>query len=764
MEKNNNRSYVEAWDSSKSSGSSQVSHLEAALRYLAKGWSIIPIRPNDKKPYLSSWLEYQKRHPSVDEVKEWWTLHPIAGIGLVCGKISGVIVVDIDVKDGQPKHTLKLTPSLSAKSGGGGSHVFYKWREGLVGARVGIQQGVDIRSDASYIILAPSLHPSGNRYEWITDENEPLAPAPVWLEAASSNEDHERNDWQEFLSSQKGPGIRNMSATKVAGKILYDMSPDVWDTLGWSAFKGWNKEFNNPPLPDKELISVWESIKKTHVKNSKAPESESVDFPVSPDGTASSNEDGAPQRSPESADSEEEKQILKNFLKDKTSGTFYLATYITRKFSIVTVGEAEREMYVYRDGMYKRAENEVIYPEIQRILGRHVTKNAKNETFHKIADMTSYPRDIFSSAHPRYIPLKNGVYDFETLKLLPHDPSYRFTYQFPIIYRPDEKCPKTEAFLDQVLTKDQRTIVEEWMGYYFWRIYQFKKAIIFVGEGDTGKTTLLETIIHMVGKENTSGVSLQKMTSDKFSAAQLYEKHANIVDELSAKDISDTGQFKMATGGGNIMGEYKFGNQFAFKNFSKLTFACNRIPDVKDFDDEAYFNRWMVIRFQNPIVKKIPNFIATLTTEEERSGLFNLAMEGLRRLLANGGFSSGASAMDTKREMMRSGSSIAMFAADRIGQDAGYEISKEAMYDAYVNYCNENGLAVETIKMFGSKLSFYAPYAADGLITDIASPGRTKRVRGWRNVKIVKTEAESLIDSASDRDMESLAVSSATSS
>jgi len=279
---------------------------------------------------------------------------------------------------------------------------------------------------------------------------------------------------------------------------------------------------------------------------------------------------------------------------------------------------------------------------------------------------------------------------------------------------------------------EQIPTIQEWLGYYFYRSYIFKKAIIFVGEGDTGKTTFLEVITHLLGRENLSSISLQKMTSDKFAAAHLYEKHGNLVDELSAKDISDTGNFKIATGGGSITGEYKFGNQFSFLNFSKFTFACNKIPDVKDFDDEAYFNRWMVMRFEKTIEKKIPNFISTLTTEEERAGLFNYALIGLERLLEQGGFTYGKSAVDTKTEMMRSGSSIAMFSTERVEQEVGAEVSKEDMYDAYTTFCSQRGLAAETIKMLGTKFPFYATYATDGLITGMSG----KRVKGWRNVKV----------------------------
>ncbi len=440
-----------------------------------------------------------------------------------------------------------------------------------------------------------------------------------------------------------------------------------------------------------------------------------------------------------------EEQLRTLFSKEKIKGTYELARYIVSKYSIITVGEKEHEMFVYRDGMYMPAENEVIFPEVQRILGDQVTKSAKTETFHKIADMTAYPRSIFESAQPDFIPLANGVFQLSTRILHPHDPKYHFTYKLPITYHPKASCPKTLAFFDQILTPDQKETIQEWIGYYFYRNYMFKKAIIFVGEGDTGKTTLLEVIINLIGKQNISSVSLHKMTADKFAAAHLYEKHGNLVDELSAKDITDTGNFKVATGGGSISGEYKFGNQFSFNNFAKFTFACNKIPDVEDFDDEAYFGRWMVMRFEKRIEKKIPNFIAQLATDEERSGLFLWAIAGLERLLANREFSYKKTAIETKQEMMRSGSSIAIFAATQLTQETGAEITKEDLYERYTEFCLDEGLAAETIKMLGTKLPFYATYISEGLISNFTAGKQSGRARGWRNVKVadsIKTSEE----------------------
>lgn len=440
---------------------------------------------------------------------------------------------------------------------------------------------------------------------------------------------------------------------------------------------------------------------------------------------------------PEFAADMDENELRQGFIKNKTSGTYTLAQHIVKKFDIITIGEKEYEMYVYRDGIYFQATNEIIYPTIQSILGPLVTTSARHETFNKIASFTMRPRSVFAGAPLNFINLANGVYDRDTKTLLPHDPKYKFTHKFPIVYDPTATCLLTNLFLDTILDPEQRLTVEEWMGYYFMRNYQFKKAIIFVGQGDTGKTTLLEVIDFMLGKENISSVTLQKMAGDKFAAVNLFEKHANLVDELSAKDISDTASFKIATGGGSISGERKFGNAFAFLNHSKLTFACNRIPDVKDFDDDAYFLRWMVIRFEKTIARKIPNFIATLSTETERSGLFNLAMRGLDRLLEQGRFTYNKTPIDTKLEMMRSSSSIAQFAAEKCVREDGAEMSKEDMYDAYTDFCSKRDVAAETMKMLGTRLPTYVTYLSEG---KMMSRTGTARERCWRNVTIRQEE------------------------
>ena len=155
---------------------------------------------------------------------------------------------------------------------------------------------------------------------------------------------------------------------------------------------------------------------------------------------------------------DEEKEIYEEFKTQKTKATHTLANYLVKKYHTVTTGEAVRELYAYENGFYSRAENEIIFPEVKRILGDQFTKNAKSETFEKIISTNYYSRFVFTSAPTNLIPLKNGVYDMTTKSLLPHSPEYRFRYQFPVIYDRDATCPKTQAFMGQILTPEQITV------------------------------------------------------------------------------------------------------------------------------------------------------------------------------------------------------------------------------------------------------------------------------------------------------------------
>jgi hypothetical protein len=144
--------------------------LEQALYYREKlGWSVIPIGDN-KKP-LIKWEIFQKEKATKEQIIEWFTKWPNANLAIVTGKISNLIVVDIDPRHGGTRDDFKDVQTLIVETGGGGWHYYFQYEEGITN-HAGIKPGIDIRGDGGYVIVPPSVHPSGNKYEWEVAPND----------------------------------------------------------------------------------------------------------------------------------------------------------------------------------------------------------------------------------------------------------------------------------------------------------------------------------------------------------------------------------------------------------------------------------------------------------------------------------------------------------------------------------------------------------------------------------------------------------------
>lgn len=150
------------------------SKLDAAHEYLERGWSIIPIRPEGKRPPIA-WKQYQERQPTAEEIEEWWTQWPDYDIALVTGALSGVVVVDCDNKDAEhAAFDAGMRSWIKAKTKRG-IHLYFRHpRDGIRrGPRAGVNSrgadwpkidGLDFRGDGSYALLPPS-----NNYRWAYD-------------------------------------------------------------------------------------------------------------------------------------------------------------------------------------------------------------------------------------------------------------------------------------------------------------------------------------------------------------------------------------------------------------------------------------------------------------------------------------------------------------------------------------------------------------------------------------------------------------------
>jgi len=140
--------------------------LDYAYYYLKKGFSVIPLRPNGKKPVIE-WAEFQSRFPTEEELFEWFGNGSQNNIGIVTGAISGLDVVDLDSADAvrfAQEHSFPLTPLVKT---GEGIHLYYRHKEGVRNFQKRDDlPGIDLRGDGGYIVAPPSVHESGKRYHW----------------------------------------------------------------------------------------------------------------------------------------------------------------------------------------------------------------------------------------------------------------------------------------------------------------------------------------------------------------------------------------------------------------------------------------------------------------------------------------------------------------------------------------------------------------------------------------------------------------------
>lgn len=227
--------------------------LEAALSYHEKNWSVFPINSRTKRPFVE-WKSYQKDPANEEQIKQWWKTYPYAGIGLVTGKISNLIVLDVDGEEGKKYIKDKgfaPTPCVKTKRG---EHYYFK-HPGFSTQNFAKKKGLDLRGDGGFVILPPSKHPSGIRYEWIITPEEELADPPGWLlELITRKETGKKLPETELSGLLNGvaKGKRHDTATRIAGHFIGKGLPrnEVVILLNL-----WNKK-NKPPLPENELTRM----------------------------------------------------------------------------------------------------------------------------------------------------------------------------------------------------------------------------------------------------------------------------------------------------------------------------------------------------------------------------------------------------------------------------------------------------------------------------------------------------------------------------
>ncbi len=224
---------------------------EQAMHYADVGWPIFPLAPRGKSPLTSHGFKDAVADSEI--VRSWWKRWPNANIGLWTRDFT---VLDVDPRHGGDESLLDLTHSqhqsvmntVSVVTGGGGAHYYFRGSTKLKTAG----PGLDVKSVKGYVILPPSIHPSGKTYEWeYAPGDTPMLELPDWLTVTK--------DPATLKIYENGPiddGDRNETLMRIAGRLRgiggyigdVDMIEAMLDAI--------NRAYCNPPLSPHEVHGI----------------------------------------------------------------------------------------------------------------------------------------------------------------------------------------------------------------------------------------------------------------------------------------------------------------------------------------------------------------------------------------------------------------------------------------------------------------------------------------------------------------------------
>jgi len=174
---------------------------KAIKYYISQGFSIIPLKgqfyskdERKSKSPLVAWSKYQKQRASEKDALKWLEKWPMMDIGIVTGKVSGIVVVDLDSEEAIKVAEKDGLLETAVVETGKGAHAYFKYPEGKNVSNTVRLNGkeIDIRGDGGYVVAPPSVHWSGKEYRWMKGHelwNVSLATLPESIvETISSNE------------------------------------------------------------------------------------------------------------------------------------------------------------------------------------------------------------------------------------------------------------------------------------------------------------------------------------------------------------------------------------------------------------------------------------------------------------------------------------------------------------------------------------------------------------------------------------------------
>lgn len=375
--------------------------------------------------------------------------------------------------------------------------------------------------------------------------------------------------------------------------------------------------------------------------------------------------------------------------------TFLFDTFAAYLKNSAHVIKVNGQLHIYQDGVYVNG-----YRPIEQAMIQQIPKLRKTQR-REVLDYMELIVEEKPAADARYIAFNNGVLDITTGVLEPFRTEMAVTNKIPWDYVPDAYNALADRTLDRLSCNDGtiRLLLEECIGYCFYRRNELGKAFILTGDRNNGKSTFLDCIKAVLGEQNISALDLKEL-GDRFSTSMMFGKLANIGDDIGDDFLqgSQVAMFKKIVTGNRIKAERKGQDPFEFNPYIKLLFSANDIPRMKD-KTGAVLRRLVIIPFNARFSKYLPDgspdpeynpYIKyELTEQSSVEYLIRVGVEGLKRIIENNEFTKSEKVQEQLDEYENENNPIKAF-IEESGVETIENQPTNEVYRRYQVFCADN--------------------------------------------------------------------------
>ena len=697
----------------------------SAVEYSRRGFSVIPLRPRDKRP-VGTWKNAQERRLTPDEVDALWARTPKNNIGIVTGAISGFVVLDWD-GDGTAHRQLteRGLPETPTVTTGKGRHYYFKHPGFSVPNGVRVIDGCDLRGDGGYVVAPPSIHPNQTVYRWESDNIpslEDFADMPDWLltlvrERSESPDNAPKSaptghDLPEgrgtlsratvtFLAEGSMPGERNQRLFNAA----CDMNGcgfAVSDAL--SLLVPVSRQCGTPD----------DEARKTILSAFRLPRDPARPDAFRPEATAVSP--------------------LNVLRYNRTEAGF-------SELFADTVGIDLQ--YDHRRGRWLVWNGNRFAPESKADTSRYVLDTARitqsasreiddgdtREAVYEWASSFESTRRRDSAldwarGHPNIaregdefdtdallLGVENGVIDLRTGEYRSGKRDDLITMSAGVRHQAGAECPRWLRFLSEVFDGDAELVafMQRAVGYCLSGSVSEQVLFLCYGSGMNGKTVLLNVLSAMLGDYSATtpfttfeSFDTRQAQASPDVAALDGKRFVSARETQEARRLNES-RVKAVTGGDPITARFLYGNHFTYAPRFKVWLAVNHLPTIRDTSD-GMWRRVRLIPFSQSFKGRADKHLEA-TLLGELPGILNWSIQGCLDWQQRDGLDAPdvvLAATDRYRELS---DEVALFLSERCHQSGGAEVGATELHTAYVQWCENNGESPLKQRAFGGRMT-----------------------------------------------------------